>query len=149
MNPYISYYQNQAGSGIAGFSGVRYQRGHGFFGKLFSGGVLPLLRYLGRQALSTGAEVAGDVLDGRNFKQAAATRLGQTGRHIIGDAITKTREYAQRGSGLKRKLVHHAGPIKKRRKRRKVARKPTPKRKTYKKATPRRRRKKKTPSYLI
>ena len=37
INPYIQIYNNQVGSGLAAYQGVRYQRGHGFFGRLFGG----------------------------------------------------------------------------------------------------------------
>ena len=57
-NPYSEYYVNQAGYGISGFSGVRYQRGKGFFGKRFSGALIPLLKFLRPMALSTGYEIA-------------------------------------------------------------------------------------------
>jgi len=45
-NPYINYYVNQAGSGIGGFQGVRFQRGQGWFGNLFKNAILPLLNIL-------------------------------------------------------------------------------------------------------
>ena len=33
---YASYYVNQAGNGISGFEGVRFQKGAGFFGLIKS-----------------------------------------------------------------------------------------------------------------
>lgn len=41
MNNLEEFYINQAGSGITGFSGVRYQRGSGFFGRLMKGAIMP------------------------------------------------------------------------------------------------------------
>lgn len=54
----MRYYAHQAGTGVATYSGVRYQRGNGFFGRLMKGGILRLLRYLGERGLETAATVA-------------------------------------------------------------------------------------------
>ena len=53
MNPLIEYYTNQAGTGITPFSGVRYQKGAGFFGRLVTKTILPLLRMLGKKCLKS------------------------------------------------------------------------------------------------
>ena len=47
-NPYIDYYTNQAGSGISGFQGYKYQRGHGFFSSIFRNILMPLGKYFGK-----------------------------------------------------------------------------------------------------
>ena len=52
-----NYYTNQAGNGLTGFSGVKYQKGFGFFGRLLSGAVIPFLRFLGKSAFNTGANI--------------------------------------------------------------------------------------------
>src|SRR5207253_3552676 len=101
MNPYIEYYENQAGNGIVGFQGVKYQRGHSFFGRLLQGAIYPLLRYLGKQALSTGISVASDVFENKeDIRQAAKRRLAETGNVIAKDAITRARKF-QKGEGKK------------------------------------------------
>ena len=75
-NPYIEYYQQQAGTGIAAYGGVRYQRGHGFFGRLLSKAVYPLLRFFGKQAVGTAANIASDVILNKiNIKDSANKRL--------------------------------------------------------------------------
>jgi hypothetical protein len=101
-NPYVDYYLNQSGSGLAGFSGTKYQRGHGFFSRLF-GAALPLLKQLfpiiGRQAASSGVGLAQDLLSGANFKESAKTRLREAGSNLLDKASARL----QKGAGRKRK----------------------------------------------
>lgn len=113
MDHYSNYYLTQAGSGIAGYSGIRYQKGNGFFGRLVSGGILPLLRYLGKKALHTGVNVADDVLQGDDFKQSLKKQLQSTSRVVAKDAIEKVRGIAQEGSGMKRKKRQSVASAKK------------------------------------
>lgn len=103
MNPYNTYYVNQAGSGISVYSGSRYQRGHGLFGKLFSSAILPALKFLGKQALGTGVNVAQDVLHGENFKKSVIRRAKQSGRNTASSAIARTNKFIQTGKGRKNK----------------------------------------------
>ena len=93
---------NQAGTGITGYSVIRYQKGHGFFGKIFSSAVLPILKYLGKKSLSTGVSVGADVLQGENLKKTMKKSLKSTGLHIAEDALEKLRNYKQSGSGKRR-----------------------------------------------
>jgi hypothetical protein len=65
------------------------QRGHGLgsiFGGLFKA-AMPLLKKgaktLGREALKTGLNIAGYVVQGRNIKQAAQSRLKSTGQNLF------------------------------------------------------------------
>ena len=69
---YEQYYTSQAGSGLPGFQGLRYQRGHGL-GSLFRGlvgvsalllkkGAIALGKSLGQKALKAGVELAQDYL---------------------------------------------------------------------------------------
>lgn len=102
-NPYLDYYTNQAGSGLAGFQGVRYQRGHGFFSSIFQNVLRPLAKYLGKKALSTGVEIGSDILKGEDIKESAKKRLKTTGRSIFNDAIERAQHFAQTGSGGKRR----------------------------------------------
>ena len=74
---YDDYYARQVGGALPYFSGARVQRGHGF-GSLFSGllrTIAPLIRRgavaLGKRALATGAQTAGDGVAGKNDKKAA------------------------------------------------------------------------------
>ena len=85
---YQDYYIHQVGKGYPVFAGRRYQRGHGLgsiFGGLFKA-AMPLLKKgtktLEREALKTGLNIAGDVVQGRNIKQAATSRLKSTGENL-------------------------------------------------------------------
>ena len=86
---YDDYYARQVGGALPYFTGARVQRGHGF-GSLFSGllrSVAPLIRRgavaLGKRALTTGAPIAGDVVAGKNIKNAAKQRATAAGRHMM------------------------------------------------------------------
>ena len=96
---YNSYYLNQAGSGIPGFQGIQFQRGHGFFGNLFSTIVKPLLGYLGKMALSSGAAIATDVASGRNWKEAAKEHGKSAATRIFAEAAEKMKNN-QSGQGF-------------------------------------------------
>ena len=86
MNPYLNYYNNQVGTGLAGFQGLRYQKGHGWFGRLFSNVVLPLMKQvlpaLGKRALPSGIGLAQDILAGDNVGRSALKRLKEAGRNV-------------------------------------------------------------------
>ena len=86
---YDDYYARQVGGALPYFTGARVQRGHGF-GSLFSGllrTVAPLIRRgavaLGKRALTTGAQTAGDVVAGKNVKKAAKRRATAAGRNLM------------------------------------------------------------------
>lgn len=90
------YYERQAGSGIGGFSGIRYQKGDGFFGRLVSGAILPILKkvlpFLGKTALKTGINIAGDLADGNDFKESFKRRFKDTADFVESKAMNKVRE---------------------------------------------------------
>jgi hypothetical protein len=102
-NPYKSYYSNQAGSGIGGFQGVQFQRGAGFFGNVFKNAILPLLKYMGKQAINTGAQVAEDAISGQNVLESMKARGKMSARSIASDAAKRMDKFAQTGTGRKRK----------------------------------------------
>lgn len=101
-----NYYYNQAGSGVGGFSGLRYQKGDGFFGRLISGTVLPLLKkalpFLGRTAMETGVNIAKDVSEGKKFKDSFKERAKASGKKISEAALAKA-EKMMSGSGLRKR----------------------------------------------
>ena len=103
LNPYIKYYVNQAGTGIGGFEGARFQKGHGFFGNVFKSAILPLLKYLGPKALSLGADVATDAITGENILSSLKTRGKSTAQNIAGDIGSRVTRFAQTGEGKRRK----------------------------------------------
>jgi len=101
-NPYLDYYKSQAGSGIVGFQGVRYQRGHGFFGRILSKAVFPMLKFLGRRALGVGADIASDVIvDKQNLKQAVKRRFEDEGTELAKAGIKRAKKYVQTGGKKK------------------------------------------------
>lgn len=118
-----SYYVNQAGSGISGFAGVRYQRGDGFLGRLWTGGILPIIkkalplfsnigRQVGKRAVATGLDIAQDVLDEedinmKTIKESAKKRLKQGAKAAGKDTIAHIRSLA--GVGLKRRRTKRKG----------------------------------------
>jgi len=100
-NPYIQHYVNQAGTGIVGYEGVRYQRGHNFFGRAIKF-LFPVLKFLGKHALSTGINVASDVLENEKpFKESVKERLKGGARDIGLDVLDAARKI-QLGQGLRR-----------------------------------------------
>lgn len=111
---------DQAGGGLTGFAGPEWQQGGGFnFGSFLWRHAKPLLGFLARAGLQTAAEktaaLSNDLLEGRNFKEAAVSRLKEAARDTGVKAIDKVREtsvnaldkarqkVAQVGSGRKRK----------------------------------------------
>lgn len=97
------YYTNQAGSGLSGFEGVRYQRGNGFFGRIFKSTIVPLLKFFGKQALGTGANITEDILDGKNIKDSIKERALETGKSLAKSGVKRARKYVQDGNGKKKK----------------------------------------------
>ena len=90
---YHDYYIRQAGKGYPVFAGRRHQRGLGLvsiFGGLFKA-AMPLLKKGGktleRKTLKTGLNIAGDVVQGGNIKQAANSRLKSTGENLLQKAM--------------------------------------------------------------
>lgn len=86
------YYIDQAGHGLPAFQGVRIQRGHGI-GNMFSGllkSAMPLIKKgskaLGKQVLSTGLDIANDLLSGENIRTSTERRLKEAGRNIMNQA---------------------------------------------------------------
>jgi hypothetical protein len=103
-NELIDYYESQAGSGIPGFQGVRYQRGSGFFGRLLSKAIYPMLRFFGKQALNTGINVASDVIkDNKKIKDSLKRRGMETGENIIEAGLNRFRQFKQTGEGKRRR----------------------------------------------
>lgn len=99
------YYAQQAGSGMAAYSGVRYQRGNGFMGRLWKSGFMPIIKkvlpYIGRKALSTGIDIMDDVADGQTLKGSVKKRIKETGDTVANDTIMKVKQMT--GTGRKRK----------------------------------------------
>lgn len=112
------------------FAGPVYQREH-WLGGLFCGlfrFAMPLIKQgakaVGRQALQTGMQVAGDVLENRPFKESVKARVNQAGSSLRTKAENKINHLLS-GSGRrrarKRKPPKRIGPpiIKRRRRNKK------------------------------
>jgi hypothetical protein len=113
-NPYLAYYKGQAGGTLQVFRGSHSQRGYGlggFFASLFRR-ALPLLtqgaKVVGRELIRTGVNVASDVLDGEDIKEAAKTRFIHSGKKLARGLVSHVR--AQTG-GKKRRFDYQIQPI--------------------------------------
>jgi hypothetical protein len=107
----------QQGRGIPYFTGPVYQRGHGI-GSLFRGlfrFAMPLLKQgaktLGRQALQTGIQVAGDVLEDRPLKESLRARVKEAGSALKTKAENKVHQLLS-GSGRRKSRKRKAPKIK-------------------------------------
>ena len=99
---FTDYCVNQAGGSLPVFQGSSGQRGHGF-GSVLSGlfrSAVPMLKRIGKQALTTGAHIASDMLGGKKFDEAAKTRV----REGINSFLEPTTDVIeQTGSGRTRR----------------------------------------------
>src|SRR5688572_27996767 len=98
------YYVNQAGGSLPVFQGSRRQRKHGF-GSVLSGlfsSAVSMLKRIGKQALTTGAHIASDMLGGKNFNDSSRTRVRQGINSFLppDDSVSE-----QTGSGRRRRVV--------------------------------------------
>ena len=105
---YDDYCTRQVGRALPYFTGARVQRGHGF-GSLFSGllrSVAPLIRRgavaLGKRALSTGVQIAGDAVAGKNIKKAAKRRATAAGRDLMQSLLNTPPPPGKRMKRIKR-----------------------------------------------
>ena len=106
-NPYVSYYlDQQKGYGMPVFRGSPWQMGHGQMGYGLGGlfrslgrAVIPMIKKgakaLGNIALGSGKDLVGDVLSGKNIKQA----MKQRGREAMIIAAGKALKRLQSGGG--------------------------------------------------
>uniref|UniRef100_A0A1Y1LXK6 Uncharacterized protein n=1 Tax=Photinus pyralis TaxID=7054 RepID=A0A1Y1LXK6_PHOPY len=116
--PYQQYYVNQAGSGIGTiYRGSPYQRGHGigsWLGGVFRS-ILPLfksgMRAVGKEALRTGANVLGDIIEEKPIKAAFQERVQEAGRNLKRKADDKI-DTLMHGSGYKRPHMIDYGQFK-------------------------------------
>ena len=124
---YDDYYVTQAGSGFPVFVGARMQRGHGIgsvLGGLFRS-AMPLIKKgvstLGKQALRSGIEFAGDLLEGKSAKEAAAERSREAAGNLLNQATSfvtpSVRPPGTPQRGIKRQASSARGSSKKARRR--------------------------------
>lgn len=110
----------QSGHGIQGFHGAAYQRGGGlgnFLGKLFRF-ILPVAKTVGKavgkQALTTGVEIAGDLAQGENFKKSAKKRLRKGVGQLAAKGKKHIRGHGQLGKRPRKKSIKGGVNVKKR-----------------------------------
>jgi len=105
-NPYINYYNSQVGSGLAAFQGVRYQRGHGFFGRIL-GGIGNFIKLLApsllKSSLPSAIGLAQDVMEGKNVGHSAKSRLIEAGKTAANTTLDHLKTRIQGGSGIPRR----------------------------------------------
>lgn len=132
---YQKYYMGQVGSGMPGiFIGARNQKGHGI-GSVLSGlfrSAAPILKKglasLGKSALSTGLNIATDVLEGKNAGDAARQRVSQGIKNLAQNTgivsrqveeeeeeVFPKKQLKKKRRGLKRRQTGRGGIIKRRR----------------------------------
>jgi hypothetical protein len=103
-NEYVEYYLNQSGSGISGFSGLRYQKGNSWKG--FFKFIRPVLAYFTKQGIKTAANIGADLLEGENLKTSAKNRFIETGKSVGKKAVEKLNTLSdQIGNGKIRKYT--------------------------------------------
>ena len=102
-NPYIDYYLNQQGRGdMTVFRGAPWQIGHGQMGyglgalfRSLAKVATPIIKRgaktVGEIAMTTGKDLLGDLMEGKNVKEAAKAR----GMEILGAAKNKALEFVQ------------------------------------------------------
>ena len=119
-NPYVRYYlDQQQGCGMPVFRGSPWQVGYGLGGlfRTLARKAMPLIKSgakaLGNIALKSGTDFVGDVLAGRNVKEAAKARTVEAANVAKRKAVNKLR--SQTGSG-KRKRSRSAKRTAKKRK---------------------------------
>jgi hypothetical protein len=133
MNPFYEEFQHLVGHGVDRdegvgdvYKGVFYQRGYGLgfnttdYGDVYGLGfadnlmsmfrfALPVLKtglqYLGKQAVSTAANIAQDAIEGRNMKDAAKEHLTNSAQNIFAKAPEMLRDQFINTTNKKRKGV--------------------------------------------
>ena len=107
----------QCGNGLAGFEGVRYQKGFGLLGNLFAK-ALPYLKqfgkYIGKKLLGLGSDIASDVVDGKPIKESVKQRVKSSAKIVAEDGMTKLQDLFQKGNGRRRRVARKARKPKRR-----------------------------------
>ncbi|GFU57452.1 uncharacterized protein F54H12.2 [Trichonephila clavipes] len=109
LKQYEDYFVNQAGNGLSYYQGQSFQKGYGiggWFKRLFRS-ALPFLsrgaKSVGKEVLRTGAQIANDLLEGRNLQESAEERAKETGRILAKKAIKKADDMLGKGKAYKKK----------------------------------------------
>lgn len=81
------------------YAGFRHQRGGGFWSKALSAAIIPALKFLGKKAAGTAAEVLTDVSQGQNIRDSVKSRVAEQGKNLVSSAADRALRYAQTGKG--------------------------------------------------
>ena len=113
-NSYARYYlDQQQGRGMAVFRGSPWQAGHGQHGYALGGLFRSIARVampavksgakaLGKIALNSDLNLLGDVMSGKNVKEAARTSALEAANTAKSKAVQRVQTFAQTGKGSKR-----------------------------------------------
>ena len=102
------YYARKVGGALPYFTGARVQGGGTVwkFGSCLLRTVAPLIRRgavaLGKRALTTGAQITGDVVAGKNVKKAAKRRATAAGRNVMQNLLNTPPPPSKRVKRIKR-----------------------------------------------
>src|SRR6266516_8067534 len=102
------------------FQGSRGQRGHGF-GSVLNGlfrSAVPMLKRIGKQALTTCAYITSDMLGGKKFGESAQARVRQGIKSFLppDDDVSEQTGSGRRRRAVKRKrTIRHKRSTKRRR----------------------------------
>lgn len=106
---YKNYYANQAGGGMPVFRGKTVQHGSGLggvFSKIFKG-IAPMFKNLtktaGKQLITTGANIAKDVLSGKKLADSTKSNFTQGGKQLFSELVTSFAAKPKVGGTRKRK----------------------------------------------
>ena len=101
-------YLAQTCRGVATYGGYRYMKGKGFFGRLLTSGIMPLvskiLPFLKDAADSAVTSFARDIADGRNLKEAGKRTLKRSAANVLDKVSSKLKQEGQGISEEKEKL---------------------------------------------
>lgn len=153
-NKIEKYYLEQAGTGISGYQGHRYslkpQKGSGIWSSIMKF-LYPAAKYLGKQALNTGINIADDVINNNDdIKTSVRKRLKETKSKVLSDTLNKVKNMNnQMGKGIKRKKKAKTTIVRKKRKTAHKNKGIKRKRKTTKTLKTKRRRKSALPETFI
>lgn len=108
---YRDYYGQQKGNGLAVFRGATIQKGRGI-GSLFSSilrGAMPLLKSgakaVGKQLMSSGANVVNDLLDGKELKSSAVQNFSVGGKKLLSSFTNNLSQATKQRVNRKRKVA--------------------------------------------
>ncbi|GFV43134.1 uncharacterized protein F54H12.2 [Trichonephila clavipes] len=103
---YEDHFIDPAGNGLSYYQSQSFQEGCGMGGGFKKRSALSFLsrgaQSVGKEVLRTGAQIANDLLEGRNSQKSAEERAKETGRILAKKAIKKA-DMLDRGKAYKRK----------------------------------------------